>query len=78
MNRMGNLIKLYIIAKVCGAPCHDECWIAKYVKIFGKKFNQHSRDFINPGDKASEHIMRLIEYSKHTMPYAQQYNPNLL
>lgn len=67
---------------ICGAPCHDECWRAKDAKIFGKEFksvcSQHSLDFVNPDEKTIEHIKKLIEYSKKTMPYAQQYHPNFL
>ncbi|MDR0475935.1 MAG: hypothetical protein LBH43_19995 [Treponema sp.] len=66
--------------KICNAPCHDECWRAKDVKIFGKKFksvcSQHSRFFENPDGKTIEHIKKLIEYSKKTVPYEQQYHPN--
>ena len=66
--------------KICIVPCHDECWRAKDVKIFGKEFksvcSQHSRDFVNPDDKTIEHIKKLIEYSKKTTPYVQQYHPN--
>ena len=64
---------------ICEAPCHDECWRAKDVKIFGKEFksvcSQHSRAFINPDRKTIEHIKKLIEYSKKTKPYPQQYHP---
>ncbi len=67
---------------ICNAPCHDECWRAKDVKIFGKEFksvcSQHSRDFVNPDNKAIEHIKKLIEYSKKTTPYVQQYHPTHL
>jgi hypothetical protein len=65
---------------ICNAPCHDECWRAKDVKIFGKEFksvcSQQSRAFVNPGGKTIEHIKKLIEYSKKTTPYPQQYHPN--
>jgi len=67
---------------ICGAPCHDECWRAKDVKIFGKEFksvcSQHSHDFVNPDGKTIEHIKKLIEYSKKTTPYIQQYHPTHL
>jgi len=67
---------------ICEAPCHDECWRAKDVKIFGKEFksvcSQHSRAFTNPDSKTIEHIKKLIEYSKKTVPYEQQYHPNNL
>lgn len=67
---------------ICGAPCHDECWRAKDAKIFGKEFksvcSQHSQDFLNPDEKTIEHIKKLIEYSKKTTPYVQQYHPNFL
>ena len=67
---------------ICDAPCHDECWRAKDVKIFGKEFksvcSQHSRAFVNPDGKTIEHIKKLIEYSKKTTPYSQQYHPNNL
>jgi len=65
---------------ICKAPCHDECWRAKDVKIFGKEFksvcSQHSKGFKNPDGKIIEHIKKLIEYSKKTEPYPQQYHPN--
>jgi hypothetical protein len=65
---------------ICKVPCHDECWRAKDVKIFGKEFksvcSQHSRAFKNPDSKTIEHIKKLIEYSKKTTPYKQQYHPN--
>ena len=67
---------------ICESPCHDECWRAKDVKIFGKEFksvcSQHSRAFENPDGKTIEHIKKLIEYSKKTVPYEQQYHPNNL
>ncbi len=67
---------------ICKAPCHDECWRAKDVKIFGKEFksvcSQHSRAFVNPDAKTIEHIKKLVEYSKKTTPYAQQYHPTHL
>lgn len=67
---------------ICGAPCHDECWRAKDVKIFGKEFksvcSQHSLDFVNPEGKTIEHIKKLIECSKKTKPYVQQYHPTHL
>jgi AAA+ ATPase superfamily predicted ATPase len=67
---------------ICDAPCHDECWRAKDVKVFGKEFksvcSQHSRAFVNPDGKTIEHIKKLIEYSKKTVPYEQQYHPNFL
>ena len=65
---------------ICHAPCHDECWRAKDVKIFGKEFksvcSQHSRAFEKPDSKTIEHIKKLIEYSQKTVPYVQQYHPN--
>jgi len=68
--------------KICNAPCHDECWRAKDAKIFGKEFksvcSQHSSAFVNPDGKTIEHIKKLIEYSKKTTPYPQQYHPNNL
>jgi len=73
---------VYEHVSICGAPCHDECWRAKDVKIFGKEFksvcSQHSRDFVNPDGKTIEHIKKLIDYSKKTTPYVQQYHPNHL
>jgi len=67
---------------ICEAPCHDECWRAKDVKIFGKEFksvcSQHSRAFENPDSKTIGHIKKLIAYSKKTTPYAEQYHPNNL
>lgn len=43
---------VYGHVNICDMPCHDECWRAKDVKIFGKEFksvcSQHSLDFINP------------------------------
>jgi hypothetical protein len=66
--------------KICIAPCHDECWRAKDVKIFGKEFksvcSQHSQDFVNPDSNTIEYIKKLIDYSKKTVPYVQQYHPN--
>lgn len=65
---------------ICHAPCHDQCWRAKDAKIFGKEFksvcSQHSRSFVNPDRTTIEHMKKLIEYSKKTTPYAQQYHPN--
>ena len=65
---------------ICGSPCHDQCWRAKDVKIFGKEFksvcSQHSRAFINPDAATMEHMKKLIDYSKQTEPYVQQYHPN--
>ena len=73
---------VYDHVKICGSPCHDECWRAKDVKIFGKEFksvcSQHSHDFINPDGKTIEYIKKLIYYSKQTTPYEQQYHPNFL
>lgn len=67
---------------ICGYPCHDECWRAKDVKIFGKEFksvcSQHSHAFVNPDSKTIEYIKKLIEYSKKTTPYVQQYHPTHL
>lgn len=68
--------------KICKAPCHDECWRAKDAKIFGKEFksvcSQHSLAFVNPDERTIEHIKKLIDYSKKTTPYVQQYHPNYL
>ena len=73
---------VYDHVSICNAPCHDECWRAKDVKIFGKEFksvcSQHSRGFENPDEKTIEHIKKLIEYNKKTVPYEQQYHPNNL
>lgn len=73
---------VYDHVKICKSPCHDECWRAKDVKIFGKEFksvcSQHSHDFVNPDGKTIEHIKKLIAYSRETTPYAQQYHPNFL
>ena len=73
---------IYDHVKICKSPCHDQCWRAKDVKIFGKEFksvcSQHSHDFVNPDDKMIEHMKRLIDYSKQTTPYKQQYHPNFL
>jgi len=73
---------VYDHVKICYAPCHDECWRAKDVKIFGKEFksvcSQHSIPFVNADSKTIEHIKKLIEYSKKTMPYIYQYHPNNL
>ena len=48
----------------------------------GKEFksvcSQHSHDFINPDGKTIEYIKKLIDYSKQTTPYEQQYHPNFL
>ena len=71
---------VYDHVNICAAPCHDECWRAKDVKIFGKEFksvcSQHSRAFVNPSGKTIEYIKKLIEYGKKTTPYEQQYHPN--
>ena len=73
---------VYNHVSICGVPCHDECWRAKDVKIFGKEFksgcSQHSRDFVNPDCETIEHMKKLLDYSKETRPYAQQYHPNHL
>lgn len=73
---------VYDHVKICGAPCHDECWRAKDVKIFGREFksvcSQHSHDFVNPDEKARTHLLKLFAYSKQTTPYPQQYHPNFL
>jgi len=65
---------------ICGAPCHDQCWRAKDVKIFGKEFksvcSQHSLAFVNPDIETLAHMKKLLEYSKQTTPYVQQYHPN--
>jgi hypothetical protein len=67
---------------ICNAPCHDECWRAKDVKIFGKEFksvcSQHSRAFVTPDEKTMEHLKKLIEYSKKTTPYVYQWHPTHL
>lgn len=71
---------VYERVAICESPCHDQCWRAKDVKIFGKEFksvcSQHSRAFVNPDGEMIEHIKKLIEYSKKTTPYPQQYHPN--
>jgi len=58
--------------------CHDNCWGAKDVVIFGKQFNnvcsQHSLKFENPDEKAVEHIKKLIEYSKKIVPHKEIYH----
>jgi len=73
---------VYDHVNLCESPCHDQCWRAKDVKIFGKEFksvcSQHSRAFVNPDAKTIEHIKKLIEYAKKTTPYPQQYHPNHL
>ena len=73
---------VYDHVDICSAPCHDQCWRAKDVKIFGKEFksvcSQHSHSFENPDNKTIKHIKKLIEYSKKTKPYPQQYHPNNL
>ena len=62
----------------CDAPCHDECWRAKDVKIFGKEFksvcSQHSKPFANPDSTEVGFIKKLIEYRKREKPYAEQYH----
>ena len=78
----GFISAVHKTVKICESPCHDECWRAKDVKIFGKEFksvcSQHTNGFINPDGKTIEHIKKLIEYSKKTTPYEQQYHPNHL
>jgi len=64
--------------RICEAPCHDECWRAKDVKVFGKEFksvcSQHSGVFTNPNLKEIGYIKKLIEYRKKEKPYIQQYH----
>jgi len=73
---------VYDHVNICHAPCHDQCWRAKDVKIFGKEFksvcSQHSRNFATPDAKTIGHIKKLIEYGKKTTPYPQQYHPTHL
>ncbi|MCL2546016.1 MAG: hypothetical protein FWE06_02320 [Oscillospiraceae bacterium] len=63
---------------ICHTPCHDECWRAKDVKIFGKEFksvcSQHSGAFVNPNATEIGYIKKLIEYRKREKPYVQQYH----
>ena len=63
---------------ICEAPCHDECWRAKDVKVFGKEFksvcSQHSGEFVNPNSTEVGYIKKLIEYRKREKPYIQQYH----
>ena len=64
--------------KICNAPCHDQCWRAKDVNIFGKEFksvcSQHSGEFKNPNSIEIGYIKKLIEYRKKEKPYIQQYH----
>ena len=63
---------------ICETPCHDECWRAKDVKVFGKEFksvcSQHSGAFVNPNTTEVGYIKKLIEYRKKEKPYVQQYH----
>ena len=63
---------------ICHKPCHDECWRAKDVKVFGKEFksvcSQHSGAFVNPNSTEVGYIKKLIEYRKREKPYVQQYH----
>jgi len=64
--------------KICKAPCHDQCWRAKDVNVFGKEFksvcSQHSGEFVNPTVTEIGYIKKLIEYRKREKPYIQQYH----
>jgi len=63
---------------ICNAPCHDQCWRAKDVKVFGKEFksvcSQHSGEFVNPNATEIGYIKKLIEYRKREKPYPQQWH----
>ena len=64
--------------QICEAPCHDECWRGKDVKVLGKEFksvcSQHSKAFVNPNATEVGYIKKLIEYRKREKPYVQQYH----
>ena len=64
--------------QICESPCHDQCWRAKDVKVFGKEFksvcSQHSGEFLNPNLTEIGYIKKLIEYRKREKPYVQQYH----
>jgi len=64
--------------KICHAPCHEQCWRAKDVNVFGKEFksvcSQHSGTFVNPNATEVGYIKKLIEYRKREKPYVQQYH----
>ena len=63
---------------VCESPCHEQCWRAKDVNIFGKEFksvcSQHSGEFVNPNKIEVGYIKKLIEYRKREKPYVEQYH----
>ena len=63
---------------ICEVPCHEQCWRAKDVNIFGKEFksvcSQHSGEFVNPNATEIGYIKKLIEYRKKEKPYLQQYH----
>ena len=63
---------------ICESPCHDQCWRAKDVKVFGKEFksvcSQHSGEFVNPNAAELGYIKKLVEYRKREKPYVQQYH----
>ena len=64
--------------QICHAPCHEQCWRAKDVNVFGKEFksvcSQHSEAFINPNATEVGYIKKLIEYRKREKPYIEQYH----
>jgi len=64
--------------QICHAPCHEQCWRAKDVNVFGKEFksvcSQHSGAFVNPNATDVGYIKNLIEYRKREKPYVQQYH----
>jgi len=63
---------------ICDTPCHEQCWRAKDVNVFGKEFksvcSQHSGPFVNPDSREVGYIKKLIEYRKREKPYVQQYH----
>jgi len=63
---------------ICKAPCHEQCWRAKDVNVFGKEFksvcSQHSGAFVNPSATEVGYIKKLIEYRKREKPYIQEYH----
>ena len=64
--------------KICNKPCHDECWGAMDVMVFGKQFDNvcsnHGRAFSNPSKKTIEYIKKLIGYNKKIMPREHIYH----
>lgn len=58
--------------KICNKPCHDECYGALDVMVFGEQFNSvcsnHGKAFSNPSKKTIKHLKKLINYSKKTVP----------